>query len=147
MQVIAKVGETVYVTYQAKKATSGLTDVTMEIFDETNTKDLVNYPDVIFSELGSTGVYCGSFAPDAAGKWTYRIDSVTKSSSLPGSIIVTNNNLDSLGDAIAALNNLSEAAVQSIIDSAEANIRGIDDDTLKTISDQLDDLEAPAVLG
>jgi len=101
MQVIAKVGEVVDVTYQATKETTGLLDVTMVIYDETKSPDPVNFPDVVMSEIGSTGRYHGSFIPDATGVWTYIVDSVTKKGPLTGTIIVANNNLDSLGEAIA----------------------------------------------
>jgi len=105
MQLIAKVNSPVEITYKAKGDTSGLTDVTMVIYDEGHTLDGVNFPDVIMTELGSTGVYYGSFTPDAVGVWTVVIDSVTKSAPLTQNVAVTNNDLDSLGTAIGDIQN------------------------------------------
>jgi len=39
------------------------------------------------------------------------------------------------------------AATATDISTSETNIRGTDNDTLKTISDQIDNLETPAMLG
>jgi hypothetical protein len=136
MQIIAKVGESVDVTYQAAKETTGLTDVTLKIFDESRAVDAINYPDVVLTEIGATGKYYGSFIPDAVGVWSYGVDSASKVGPVTGTIIVTNHNLDSLGASIAALNDLSEAEVQAIIDVSETNI-------LNAISD----LGSPPMLG
>lgn len=183
-------------TYQATKATSGLTDVTMEIYDETRAKDGVNFPDVIMTEIGSTGRYYGSFTPDAEGRWRIMIDSASKSGKVVEDIFVTAYDIDTVGDAIAALNDLSAADVNAEVDTALADydaptkaeldsglaalndvstaevnaqvdtaladydgptkaeldaselaIRGADSDTLETISDQLDGVEGPPMLG
>lgn len=136
MQIIAKVGENVDVTYQATKETSGLTDVTLKIYDETHAVDAINYPDVILTEIGTAGRYYGSFAPDTIGVWTYTVDSSTKKGPVTGTIIVTNQNLDSIGTLITSLNDLSETQVQSIVDAAETDI-------LAAIAN----LETPAMLG
>lgn len=195
-QGIYKVGEVIDVTYQATKSTSGLTDVKMEIYDESRAKDIGNFPDVTMTEIGSTGRYYGSFTPDAEGIWTILIDSATKSGKIVKAFAITAHNLDSIGDAVAALNNLSAAAVNAEVDTAladydaptkaeldsglaalndvstaevntqvdtaladydgptkaeldtsESNIRGTDSDTLKTISDQLDGVEGPPMIG
>ena len=79
---------------------------------------------------------------------------------------VTGHNIDSIGDAIAGLENLSAAAVNAEVDTAlsdydgptnaemaadhdemESAIRGADSDTLKTLSDQIDDISEPAMIG
>lgn len=162
MQGIYKSGEIIDVTYQATKATAGLTDVTMQIYDESRALDGVNFPDVTMTEIGSTGRYYGSFTPDAEGVWTVMIDSATKSGKVVKTFLVVGHNIDSIGDAIAALNNLSAAEVNTEVDTAladydgptkaeldtaESNIRGTDSDTLKTLSDQLDGVEGPPMLG
>lgn len=136
MQVIAKVGESVDVTYQATKEQTGLTDVTMKIYDESRAQDLGNFPDVVLTEIGTTGRYYGSFTPDTIGVWTYSVDSATKVGPVTGTIIVSNHNLDSIGTLITNLNDLSEAQVQTIVDGAETAI-------LTAISN----LESPAMLG
>lgn len=161
-QGIWKVGEVIDVTYQATKSTTGLTDVKMEIFDETRAKDIGNFPDVTMTEIGATGRYYGSFTPDAEGIWSVMIDSATKSGAVVKTFAVTAHNIDSIGDAIAALNDLSAADVNAEVDTAladydaptkaeldtaESNIRGTDNDTLKTISDQLDNVEGPPMIG
>jgi len=162
MNGLFKVGELIEVTYQAAKLTTGLTDVTMVIYDETKALDGVNFPDVVLTEIGVTGRYYGSFTPDAEGFWNVMINSATKSSPVPKQFMVTAHNLDSVGDAIAALNNLSAAAVNAEVDTALADydaptkaeldatelaIRGADSDTLETLSDQIDNVESPAMLG
>lgn len=136
MQVIAKTGNPVDVTYQATKLTTGLVDVVMKIYDETRALDGTNFPDVTMTEIGSTGRYYGGFTPDAVGVWTVVVDSATKPGPVVETIIVTAHDLTSIGAAVAALNNLSAVQVQSIVDGAEA-----------TILTAIDDLETPALLG
>lgn len=155
-----KVNDVIEVTYQAAGATSGLTDVTMVIYDEGHALDAINYPDVVLTEIGSTGRYYGSFTPDTIGNWTVLIDSATT----PGKVVkkykVGNHSENSIGALIEALNDLSSADVSAVLaaydgptkaelDTAESNIRGVDNDTLKSISDQIDGLpsSAPPMLG
>lgn len=64
-----KVNEEITVVYQPAKAPTGLTDATMQIYDETGAPDAVNFPDVTMTEIGSTGRYEGKFTPDAIGTW------------------------------------------------------------------------------
>ncbi|MHC4464524.1 MAG: hypothetical protein ACYS30_24305 [Planctomycetota bacterium] len=104
-----KVGTTIEVTYQAAGAATGLTDVIMEIFDETRAKDGVNFPDVTMTEIGSTGRYYGTYAPDAAGTWRTNIDSATTPGKVVKQHVVTARDVDSVGDDIAALNDLAAA--------------------------------------
>lgn len=161
-QGIFRTGEVIDVTYQSTKQTTGLTDVTMQIYDETRSLDGINFPDVTMTEIGATGRYYGSFTPDVVGVWTVMIDSATKSGPVVKTFLVCSANLDSITADIAALNDLSAAEVNSEVASAlatydaatgtdvstsETNIRGTDNDTLKTISDQIDGLELPAMLG
>ena len=161
-QGIYKTGEVVDVTYQAAKLTTGLSDVTMKIYDETRAQDLGNFPDVTMTEIGATGRYYGSFTPDAVGVWMVLVDSTTKSSPVVKTFVVCSANLDSIASSISALNNLSAVQVNSEVASAlatydaatgtdvsttESNIRGTDSDTLKTLSDQIDGVESPAMLG
>jgi len=136
MQLIAKVGSSVDVVYKATGDTTGLTDVKMKIFDETHSPDPTNFPDVTMTEIGTTGIYWGSFTPDAAGPWAVKVDSVTKKGPAIQSVVVTNHDLDSLGTLITSLNNLSASQVQSIVDGAETNILSA-----------INDLGNPAQLG
>lgn len=157
-----KVSEVIEVTFQASGSTSGLLDVTMEIYDETRAKDGVNFPDVTMTEIGSTGRYYGVFTPDAVGKWRVMIDSVTKPGKLVKDYDVVAHNIESIGNAVDALNDVSTAAVNAEVDTAladydaptkaeldttESNIRGTDNDTLKDISDQIDGIASAPVIG
>lgn len=109
MQVIARVNEPVELTYTAKKHTTGLVDVTAEILDETRSKDIVNFPDIVLTELTDfPGTYYGSFTPDATGVWTVKVDSVTKKGPVEFTYIVTNANLESIGTTLDA--------VQAVVD-------------------------------
>jgi len=100
MQIIAKIGSSVDITYHAAKHTTGLIDVVAEIYDETRAKDVVNFPDVTLTEIGVTGVYYGSFTPDVAGIWTVMVNSVTKSGPQEFTIVVGNYDLDDLGTVL-----------------------------------------------
>jgi VCBS repeat-containing protein len=93
-------GEAIEVTYQAKGATTGLTDVVMEIYDESGAKDIVTFPDVTMTEIGATGRYYGSFTPDAVGQWKVLIDSVTESGKMVKQFDVVSHNIDSIGNAV-----------------------------------------------
>ena len=161
-QGIFKTGEAIDVTYQAAKLTTGLVDVTMKIYDETRALDSINFPDVTMTEIGATGRYYGSFIPDAAGVWTIFVDSAAKSSPVVKTFLVCTANLESITADIAALNDLSAVEINSVVASAlstydaatgtdvstaESNIRGGDSDTLETLSDQIDNIESPAMLG
>ena len=100
MQIIAKLGSPVDITYRAAKHITGLVDVTAEIYDETRAKDVVNFPDIVLTEIGATGVYYGSFTPDATGIWSVMVDSATKAGPQEFTIAVGNYDLDSLGTAL-----------------------------------------------
>ena len=121
MQGVFKNGEVIDVTYQATKTTTGLVDVTMKIYDETRALDGVNFPDVVMTEIGATGRYYGSFTPDAEGVWTVLINSASKSGEVVKTFLVTAHNIDSIGDAVAALNDISAAQVNTEIDTALAD--------------------------
>ena len=70
-----KVNESIQVMYQAAGAATSLTPL-MEIYDETGVKDIVNFPDVNMTEIGSSGRYTGSFTPDQEGEWSVQISDV-----------------------------------------------------------------------
>lgn len=118
MQGAYKVSEIIEVTYQAASATTGLTDVIMEIYDELGAKDLSNFPDVTMTEIVSSGEYKGTFTPDLTGTWRVVIDSVVK----PGQVIkqfdIVGHNIDSIGNSVGGLNNLSTIEVNAEVDQA-----------------------------
>jgi hypothetical protein len=157
---MSKVNNAIEVTYQASNAQTGLVDVTMVIYDETHTLDGVNFPDVVMTEIGVTGRYYGSFTPDVVGNWTILIDSIT----IPGKVVkkykVALTDVDTVAGGVAALENISTADValelanydaptKAELDTIEDNVRGVDDDTLKTLSDQIDNIStvAPPMIG
>lgn len=154
-----KVNKAIEITYQAAGAQSGLSDVTMVIYDETHTLDGVNFPDVTMTEIGSTGRYYGSFTPDAEGEWTIMIDSATKPGKVVKHYTVVGHDVDSIGDAIGAQNDIStadvagelatyDASTKAELDTAESNIRG-GSETLETIKTAIDGLPqvAPPMIG
>lgn len=96
-----KINEIIEVTYQAAGSTIELTDVTMEIFDETGAQDTANFPNVIMVEISGTGRYKGPFTPDAEGKWRVMINSATKEGKIVKDFDIVAHNVDSVGDAIA----------------------------------------------
>lgn len=98
-----KVSEQIEVTYQAAGAASGLTDIKMEIYDETGVKDIPNFPDVMMTEIGSTGRYKGSFTPDQKGKWRVMINSNSKKGKVVRDYDVVDYNIDSIGGALTNL--------------------------------------------
>ena len=122
-----KVNKVIEETYQAAGATTGLVDVTMEIYDETRAKDAINFPDITMTEIGATGRYYGSFTPDVEGEWRAVINSATKAGKVVRQYTVVAHDVDSVGDAVAvtdgkvdALNNISTAQVNTEVDTALA---------------------------
>lgn len=64
--------------------------------------------------------------------------------------------IDSIGDEVAGIrgktDNLpddpaDQSLVEGAISTSESNIRGTDNDTLKTLSEQLDTLDSPPMVG
>jgi len=68
------VNQPIRVEYQPAGGTAGLT-VGMEILDETGEKDIVNFPDILFTEFPLVGgsMYRGELIPDVVGTWTVHI--------------------------------------------------------------------------
>ena len=141
-----KVDEEIEVTYQASAATTGLSDVTMEIYDETGNKDAVDFADVTMTELGATGRYKGSFTPDEEGKWRVMIDSATKPGKLVKDYDVTAANINSIGDAIAAADGKIDT-VDGKVDTVQAAIDALNDVSSGDVSTAADtaltDYDAP----
>lgn len=125
--MIYKVGKAIELVYQATKSQTGLTDVTMVIYDETHALDGTNFPDVTMTELGSTGRYYGSFTPDAVGHWTVLVDSATKTGPVVKAFDVITNDTDDIVSDIAALNDLSSADITSVLTSYD--VATVDDVT------------------
>ena len=113
-----KIDEVIEVTYQASGGASGLSDIIMEIYDESGAKDIADFPDVTMAEISSSGEYGGSFTPDAVGTWRVVINSATSPGKVPRQFNVTDHNIDSIGGAVGGLNNISSAEVNTEVDSA-----------------------------
>lgn len=150
-----KINTLIEVTYQANGSQSGLTDVTMVIYDETHSLDGTNFPDVVMTEIGSTGRYYGSFTPDAEGKWNVLINSATAPGKVVKQFDVVGHDIDSVGDAVAGLNDVStsdiagelatyDAPTKAELDTAESNIRG-GTETLETIKTAINALPQSAL--
>jgi len=116
-----KLNESITVTYQAAGGTTGLSDVTMQIYDESGALDGVNFPDVTMTEVGSSGRYEGSFTPDAVGVWRVVINSTTKPGQVVKQFDVVSHNIDSIGGAVGGLNDVSAADVNAEVDTALAD--------------------------
>lgn len=96
------VGEAIQVTYQTDGAKSGET-VTMEIFDETGSKDLANFPDVTMTEIPTTGRYKNIFTPDAEGEWVVMISYGSGKGKIVKQYSVGGYNLDSVGQIATSI--------------------------------------------
>ena len=109
-----KINKAIEVTYQAAGVATGLVDVTMVIYDEGHALDAIDFPDVVMTEIGATGRYYGSFTPDAEGKWTVMIDSITA----PGKVVkkydVGSSDIDSVGADVVTVDGKVDTAIAGI---------------------------------
>jgi len=151
-----KVGVPIVVVYQASNVDTGKT-IAMDIFDETQAKDVAKSV-VSMTEMGTTGRYFATFTPDTEGEWVAMMyDSLPPAKGhVVKAFTVTNQSIDSVGDNVDAVkaktDNLpDDPADQSLVEvaiaTAESNIRGSDNDTLKTLADQLDAIQSPPMVG
>jgi hypothetical protein len=151
-----KVGIPIVVVYQANNSATGLT-IKMDVFDETYALD-ASKSVAAMTEMGTTGRYYASFTPDAEGEWVtmmYELGPPNKGQAVKAHR-VGDHDIDSVGDAVglikAKTDNLpsdpaNQTDVESAIAASESSIRGADADTLKTLSDQLDALDSPPMVG
>lgn len=143
------------ITYQAAGTASGLTDVTMVIYDETHALDGINFPDVTMAEIGSTGRYYGAFTPDVVGEWQVHIDSAAAPGKVMKQITVVANDIATVVTDVAtvdgkvdALNDIAASDVTggTTVSSAESNIRG-GSETLGTIKTAVDAIASFPMVG
>jgi hypothetical protein len=125
------------ITYQAAGSTTGLTDVTMEIYDETGAKDGVNFPDVTMAEIGTTGRYKGSFTPDAEGKWRVMINSATKPGQIVKDFEIVGHDVDSVGDDVATVDG-KVVTVDGKIDTVDGKITALNDVSAAEVNTEVD---------
>ncbi len=112
------VNEAIQVEYMTDGAKSGET-VTMEIFDETGAKDGANFPDVtMIGRTGALYIYDGSFTPDAQGDWLTLCSYGSGKGKKIKKFSVGGYSVDSVGQAVAGLNDLSAADVNAEVDQA-----------------------------
>lgn len=112
-----KVNKAIEVTYQAAGSTTGLDDVKMEVYDEGHALDVAKGV-AAMTEIGSTGRYYATFTPDAEGEWQVHIDSVTTSGKVVKHYTIVAHDVDSVGDAVAGLNDIDAAGVNAEVDTA-----------------------------
>ena len=101
-----KINKAIEVIYQATGSVAGLDDVKMDIYDEAHAEDVAKAV-AAMTEIGSTGRYYGVFTPDAEGEWTVLIDSIVAPGKVVRKYTVVAHDVDSVGDAIAGLNNVA----------------------------------------
>lgn len=94
-----KISEAINVEYNTDGFKTGET-VTMEIFDETLAKDIITFPDVTMTERGTSGIYDGSFTPDAQGEWLVLCYYGTGKGKVIKKYSVGGYNLDAVGQKI-----------------------------------------------
>jgi len=161
-----KVGEEIELSYQAPNKQSGLSGVVAEIFLPNGQKDS-GFPDVALTEIGTTGNYKGIFTPDAQGTWRVLMHKSDGGGQVPKAYSVGAKNIQDIyvdtakdstvakdatvaKEATVAKDNTvakeatltaAEASINTNVDNAESAIRGSDSDTLKTLSDQIDDVD------
>lgn len=112
-----KVGEEIRVVYQAPGAATGET-VTMEIYDETGAKDVVNFPDVTMTEVGTKGRYRGTFTPDVEGEWEIQIALSSGDGGIVKQYSVGGYNVDGVGSIVSD--------IDAQLDTVEGKIDGLD---------------------
>lgn len=151
-----KSGVPIVVVYQANNSETGR-DINMDIYNETYALDAAKSVEGM-TEMGNTGRYYATFTPDAEGEWVAMMYDTGPPNK--GEVVkafrVTGHDIDSIGDAVDLVKAKTDALpddpagqteVEGAIATTESNIRGADSDTLKTLSDQLDSLDSPPMVG
>lgn len=69
MSRVAYANEAFTITYDTEGTQTGLTDLRVDYYDPLDAHDPAT-DFVMLTEVGSTGVYKGSFTPTAVGNWT-----------------------------------------------------------------------------
>lgn len=94
--------EAIPVEYNTDGFKSGET-VTMEIFDESLAKDLINFPDVTMVERTDAPIYDSSFTPDVQGEWLVLCSYGTGKGKVIRKYSVGGYNLDDVGQIAATI--------------------------------------------
>lgn len=139
-----KVNVAIEVTYQASGSTTGLSDVQMDVYDEGHAIDAPKGG--AMTEIGSTGRYYKAFTPDAEGEWTVMIDSATAPGKIVKKFTVVAHDVNSVGDAVAGLNDISSGDVDTALSSYDA-ATGTEVAVVDGKIDALNDIAASDVTG
>lgn len=121
-----KKNSTIKVNYIALNKTTGLTDVTMYVYDELGAL----FTTVVMTELieGSgvdpSGLYYGSFTPDEKGQWRVRIQSDTNGDDIQRVFEIGNYDVDDV--------KTQTQDIEDKVDTIDGNI-----DAIKTKTDNL----------
>ncbi|MHA1330138.1 MAG: hypothetical protein ACTSR2_03580 [Candidatus Hodarchaeales archaeon] len=117
--------------------------ITFDIYDETNSL----FTSGTMSPTGTTGLYTLSFTPDAQGLWSVLLECTDPNRHALKTYEVgrgieqaIKDKTDNLPNNPAPANEYDVQLDQSL-STTESNIRGADNDTLKTLSDQMDGIE------
>ena len=119
-----KVDEAIKVVYQAPNAESGLNNIKMGIYDELSSESS-DYPDVILTEIGSSGRYEGSFTPDVKGDWTAVIEKADGSGKVVKHYSVGAYNVNTLGENIDGVST-DVGAVDAAVVTLDGNVATLD---------------------
>lgn len=122
-----KVDEAIEIVYQAPNKETGLTGVTAiiaEIYLPTDVKDS-GFPDMELVEIGSSGVYNGTFTPDIQGEWKVVIHKSDGDGQVVKRYSVGAYNVNSVGAAIANVDS-DVAAVDSTVVLIKSKVDAID---------------------
>jgi hypothetical protein len=128
-----KINQAIEVTYQAAGAQSGLSDVQMDVYDETHVVDAPKGGTM--TEIGSTGRYYKSFTPDAEGEWTVMINSATAPGKVVKKYSVKGHDVNSVGDAVAALNDVSSSDIDTALATYDGPTKAEMDSGLAALND------------
>ena len=107
MQGEYKVGVAIETTYQAVNNATGKT-IQFDVYDEAHALDAIKSGTM--TEIGVTGRYWYSFTPDAEGIWnTIMVNTTDSNGPVVKQYAVAGHSIDSIGDAVAALNDFDPA--------------------------------------
>jgi hypothetical protein len=126
-ETLYKLNSSIAVRYQAPNCATGLTPV-MEIYDEAGVKSS-DFPDVNMVEIGATGRYVGTFAPDAKGEWLVMINDGAGGGKVVKSFSVGDYSLQDVGDAVVNLD-ADVVAAKAVIDSTASAVTDLDGDVV-----------------
>ena len=139
-----KVNEAVPLSYQAPNKQTGLVGVVAEIFLPSGQKDS-SFPNVALTEMGTTGVYTGSFTPNAAGDWIVVYHKADGDGQVIKQIPVGAYNVSSVGTAVEGVGT-AVGTVNTTVNTVNGKADTILTD-LTNLSTQVGGLDTPAMCG